>query len=180
VADQATTSTGVPAGLPPEVIEKLRTIGLRIDRSGRMWHQGEEVAHPRLRQAILRWLDVGPDGRDIVRLDDVRYAYVDVEDAHLRATSAHWDGDRAFLRLDDGSDEELAYDTLVAAADDAAYCQVRGGRLRARITTPAYYTLAERFVETAGGFAIEAAGSLHAIRRQTSVSDNASAPIDKL
>jgi hypothetical protein len=173
-------TSAVPAGLPPEVIEKLCTIGLRIDRAGRLWHQGEEVAHPRLRQAILRWLDALPDGRNIVRLDDVRYAYVDVEDAPLRATSARWDGDRAILHLDDGSEEELAYGTLVAADDDAAYCLVRDGKLRARITTPAYYTLVEHLVESNGEYAIAAAGTLHAIRRQTSVSDNRSAPNDKL
>jgi len=172
-------STDTPT-LPPELIEKLRSIGLRIDRAGRLWHQGDEVTHPRLRHAILRWLDVSPDGRDIVRLDDVRFAYVDVDDAHLRATSARWDGDRVWLVLDDDTEEELAYDTLVAAPDDAAYCQVRGGRLRARITTPAYYTLAEHIVETPDGFALEAAGGLHEIRRSTSVSDNASSSSDNL
>ena len=59
---------------PPEVLEKLRTIGLRIDRAGHMWHQGEEVTHPRLKQAMLRWLDVRDDGRDIIKLDAQRYA----------------------------------------------------------------------------------------------------------
>jgi len=147
------------------MLEKFRTIGLRIDRSGKVWHQGEEVTHPRLRQALLRWLDVSPEGRDIVRLDAQRYAYVEVEDAHLRVTSARWDGDRAWLVLDDGSEEELDYDSLASSADDAAYCQVRGGRLRARITTPAYYTLAEHIVESPEGFALRAAGGLHPIRR---------------
>src|SRR5262249_34555219 len=73
------------AALTPEMIEKFRSIGLRLDRNGRFWHEGVEVTHPRLRQALLRWLDVRDDGRDIVRLDAQRYAYIDVEDAHLRA-----------------------------------------------------------------------------------------------
>jgi len=151
------------AGLPPEVIEKLRTIGLRIDRAGRLWHQGEEVKHPRLRQAILRWLDVRDDGRDIVRLDDVRYAYVDVEDAHLRATSARWDGDRVILHLDDGSEEELAYETLRLGDVGAIYCRVRGGRLSARLSTSAQQALAPNLVEdpaARSGFSIRATGRL--------------------
>jgi len=147
----------------PELLEKLRAIGLRLDRVGRFWHQDEEVTHPRLRQALLRWLDVRDDGRDIVRLDPQRYAYVDVEDAHLRATSARWDGDRARLVLDDGSDEELDYGSLQSAADGTLYCGARGGRLRCRITTPAYYVLAERIVEHQDGFALRAAGGLHRI-----------------
>jgi len=149
------------AGLPPEVIEKLRTIGLRIDRAGRLWHQGEEVAHPRLRQALLRWLDVRDDGRDIVKLDDVRYAYVDVDDAHLRATSARWDGDRVILHLDDGSEEELAYETLTLGHGGAIYCRVRERRLRARLTTTAQQVLAPRLVEdpaAPSGFSLQARG----------------------
>ena len=72
----------------PEMIEKMRAIGLRLDRSGTFWHEGITISHARLRQALLRWLDVRDDGRDIVRLDDKRYAYVDIEDAHLRARGA--------------------------------------------------------------------------------------------
>jgi hypothetical protein len=175
------STDALPPGVTPEMLEKFRTIGLRIDRSGKLWHQGDEVTHPRLRQALLRWLDVLPDGRNVVRLDAQRYAYVDVEDAHLRATSARWEGDRAWLVLDDGSEEELAYDTLTAASDDAVYCQVRGGTLRARVSTPAYYVLAEHIVETPTGFALRAAGGTHAIARVSSADlDNASSCSDNL
>lgn len=144
--------------LPPELIEKFRSIGLSIDRAGRIWHQGQEVTHPRLRQALLRWLDVRDDGRDIIRLDDTRYAYVDVEDAHLRVVSARWDGDRVRLVLDDGAEEELAYDTLTLPGGDALSCRVRGGKLRARFTTAAQAAVGERIVEDPSGFVLEAAG----------------------
>ncbi|MFN0252206.1 MAG: hypothetical protein ACKV2T_35345 [Kofleriaceae bacterium] len=143
----------------PEQIEKMRAIGLRLDRAGTFWHEGVAVTHPRLRQALLRWLDVrAEDGRDIVRLDDARYAYVDVEDAHLRASSARWDGDRCFVLWDDEQDEELAYATLRQAADHALYATARG-TLRGRIAGPAYHAIAERIVEDDAGFVLEAAGS---------------------
>ena len=143
------------------MIEKFRAIGLRLDRGGTFWHEGTAVTHPRLRQALLRWLDVRDDGRDIVRLDDKRYAYVDIDDAHLRARSARWDGDRCFVLWDDDREAELAYGSLRQAADHALYATVRD-RLRGRIAGPAYHAVAERIVETggehAGGFALEAAG----------------------
>lgn len=151
----------VVSELTAEQIEAFRTIGLRIDAAGKIWHQGAEVTHPRLRGALLRWLDVRDDGRDIIRLDDTRYAYVEVENAHLRATSARWDGDRAWLTLDDAAEEELAYDTLWCGPDEALYCRVRGGRLRARLSTAAHLAVAERVVEapdTPSGFALIAAG----------------------
>lgn len=141
----------------PEQIEQLRAIGLRLDRSGTFWHQGTTVTHPRLRQALLRWLDVRDDGRDIVRLDDKRYAYVHVEDAHLRAVSARWDGDRCTVTWDDDQAEELAYDTLRQAVDHALYARARG-HLRGRIGGPAYHAIAERIVEDGDRFALEAAG----------------------
>lgn len=154
-----------PAEITEAMIEKMRAIGLRLDRSGTFWHEGTAVSHPRLRQALLRWLDVRDDGRDIVRLDDRRYAYVDIEDAHLRARSARWDGDRCFVLWDDDGESELVYASLRQAADHALYATVRD-RLRGRIAGPAYHAITERIVETPTGqtgetgatFALDAAG----------------------
>ncbi|HVK77479.1 MAG TPA: hypothetical protein VM734_29435 [Kofleriaceae bacterium] len=144
----------------PEMIERFRAIGLRLDRDGRLWHQGQEVSHPRLRQAILRWLDVRDDGRDIVRMDAQRYAYVDVEDAHLRVTAARWQpGDRLELSLDDGSTEELAYATLTVGSDDGLRCRVRGGKLRAKFSSQAQQVALERVERDGPGFALRAAGA---------------------
>ncbi len=141
----------------PEQIEKMRAIGLRLDRTGTFWHEGTAVTHPRLRQALLRWLDVRPeDERDIVRLDDKRYAYVDVEDAHLRAKSARWDNDRCFILWDDDQEEELAYATLRQAEDHALYAAARGV-LRGRIAGPAYHAVAENIIERDGAFLLRAA-----------------------
>lgn len=133
--------------LPAELIEKLRQTGIRLDRNGRLWHQGTEITHPGLRRALLRWLDRLPDGRPILRLDERRYAYLDVEDAHLLAVSAVWRDDRVYLRLNDGTEEELDYASLCTGADHALYCRVRGGALRARLTTPAYHALADCITE---------------------------------
>jgi hypothetical protein len=131
------------------MIEKLRQTGIRLDREGRFWHEGAEITHPGLRRAFLRWLDRLEDGRPILRLDEHRYAYVDVEDAHLLVVSARWQGDRALVILNDGSEEELDYDSVRISPDHALYCAVRRGALEARVTTPAYYVLAERIVPDA-------------------------------
>lgn len=156
-------SMGGKPKLTPEMIERMRQTGIRLDREGRLWHEGREITHSGLRQALLRWLDVLPDGRPILRLDSRRYAYLDVEDAHLLVTSTRWEGDRAILTLNDGSEEELDYSTLRQGRGYALYCRVRGGTLEARFTTPAYYALAEHILETDHGFALEAAGTEHPI-----------------
>jgi hypothetical protein len=144
--------------LTPEMIEKMRAVGLRLDRTGTFTHEGAAVTHPRLRQALLRWLDVrDEDGRDIIRLDDKRYAYVEIEDAHLRAKSARWDGDRCLVLWDDDEERELDYASLRQAEDHAFYARV--GKLRGRIAGTAYHALAERVVERGDGFELAAAGA---------------------
>src|SRR3954465_13733047 len=143
--------------LTPELIEKMRAVGLRLDKAGTLWHEGTAVSHPRLRQALLRWLDVLDDGRNIVRLDEKRYAYVDVDDAHLRALSARWDGDRCFILWDDDQETELDYAALSQAEDNAFYTKVRG-KLRGRIAGAAHHALVERVVEKGDLFVLDAAG----------------------
>lgn len=141
--------------LTPELLEKMRQIGLVLDRTGVFWHGGTQVTHPRLRQALLRWLDVR-DGKDIVRLDDKRFAYVDIEDAHLRARSARWDGDRCFVLWDDDQEAELDYATLSIAKDNAFYARVRN--LKGRIAGAAHHAIAERIAERGDSFVLAAAG----------------------
>jgi len=147
--------------LTPELLEKMRTIGLRLDREGTFWQGDGPVTHPRLRQALLRWLDVLDDGRDVVRLDDKRYAYVTIDDAHLRAKSARWDDGHCFVLWDDDVERELEYASLRQAADHAFY--VRVGKLRGRIGGAAQHAIAENVIEQAGGFALPAVGTLWTI-----------------
>jgi hypothetical protein len=155
--DPAAEPAGPAGQLTAATLERMRAIGLRLDASGTFWHDGAAITHARLRQALLRWLDVRDDGRDIVRLDDKRYAYVEVDDAHLRARGARWDGDRCVVTWDDDDLAELDYGSLRQAADHALYARVRD-RLRGRIAGPAYHAIAERVVETPDGFALDAAG----------------------
>jgi hypothetical protein len=147
------------AAFTPEMIERFRQVGLRLDRGGRLWHQDVEVTHPGLRRAILRWLDVrDEDGRAIVRLDAKRYAYIEVEDAHLQAVSLRWEGDRPIIALDDGSEEPLDCAALTVGADDALYTRVRGGRLRARLSTAAHQHLAGHLIQNGDRIVLRAAG----------------------
>jgi hypothetical protein len=152
------TAGPAPAPLPPEVLERLRTIGLRIDGAGGLWHQGSPIVHLGLRQAILRWLDVRDDGRVIVRLDDVRYAYVDVDDTPLRVTAIRWVDGAPVAHTDDGQVEPLDLATVTVDPDQRARCRVRGGRLEARLTSPAHQVLFERADERAGVYGVVAAG----------------------
>ncbi len=139
--------------LTDEQIEKLRQSGIRLDREGHFQHEGAEVTHHGLRAAFWRWLDRNPDGRYVLRLDDKRFVWLDVDDAPFVVRSARWEGDRAILRLSDDSEEELDYASVRLLAGGAPYCTVKG-RFDARLSTAAWSALGSHI----DGDALVAAG----------------------
>jgi hypothetical protein len=152
--------------IDPALIERLRQSGIRIDREGEFQHEGAPVRHEGLRQALFRWLDRLPDGRTVLRLDDHRFAYVDVDDTPLVARAARVDGDAVFVALSDGAEERL--DPATLTIDDAGVmrCSARGGRLDARIATSAATVLAERIDDRPTGPVLRTGGREFSIRRR--------------
>lgn len=153
-------------------LERVRRSGISIDREGRFWHEGETVRHEGLRQALFRWLDrlPEPDGRYVLRLDSDRFAYLDVADTPLVATSLRWEGARALLGLTDGSLVPLRPETLTIDPAGTLRCQVRPNRIEARLGTSAAAVLAER-IEEEGEGGVDAPvlildGRRHPIRRR--------------
>jgi hypothetical protein len=130
-------------------IERLRQSGIRLDADGRFWHEGGEVTHHGLRAAFFRWLDRNPDGRWVLRLDERRFVYLDVDDAPLVVTSIRLDGPKVMLHLVDDTEEELAYDTLRLDDRGVAYAEVKR-RFPARFSRAAWSALGERMVEHDG------------------------------
>ena len=144
-------------------IEKLRQSGIRLDADGRFWHEGQEVTHHGLRAAFWRWLDRNPDGRFVLRLDDKRFVYLDVDDAPYVVRSARWDGDRVIVRLSDDSEEELDYGSLHLRDNGQPYCTVKSARFAARVATAAWSTFGERIEDGA----LVAAGARFPITTKT-------------
>jgi len=145
-------------------IERLRRSGIRVDREGRFIHEGAEVTHEGLRRALFRWLDrlPPPDGRYVLRLDERRFAYLDVDDTPLVARAARIDpGGPIWLALSDGAEEALDPGTLTVDGAGVLRAWVRGGRLEARLATSAVATLGDLLTETPDGSpALRAAGQL--------------------
>ena len=155
---------GSKSRVDSRLLERFRQTGIRLDRTGTFWHDGQPITHRGLHSALLRWLDELHDGTPILRLDAERYAYVEVEDAPLLVVSLRWNDDRAFAKTNDGNEEELAYASLCVSSDHTMYCRVRGDRLTARLTTPAYYQLVQRIEEDRGEYHLRAIGQRFTIR----------------
>jgi hypothetical protein len=157
---------------PPdgETLERLRRSGIRIDREGRFIHEGAEVRHEGLRRALFRWLDEEPDGRVVLRLDERRFAYVDVDDTPLVVRAARLDGDgdgeRVLLALSDGAEEPLDPVTLTVDDEGVLRARVRAGRLWARLGTSAMAAVGERLTEEANRPVLTLAGRRYSIPRR--------------
>jgi len=149
-------------------IERLRRSGIRVDREGRFIHEGAEVTHAGLRQALFRWLDrlPPPEDRYVLRLDEQRFAYLDVDDTPLVARAARIDPAGTIrLALSDGAEEALDSRTLTVDAAGILRAWVRGGRLEARLATSAVAALGELLTETPDGHpALRVAGQTVEIR----------------
>lgn len=149
-------------------LEKVRRSGIRVDREGRFIHEGGEVTHEGLKRALFRWLDrlpsdddtPAPDrGRYVLRLDERRFAYLEVDDTPLVARAARLDEDGAvWLALSDGAEERLDPATLTLDGAGVLRAAVRGGRLEARLASSAAAALADLLSEGESGPTIRVAG----------------------
>lgn len=155
-------------------LERVRRSGISIDRQGRFWHEGELILHEGLRQALFRWLDRQPPdvdgGRYVLRLDAQRFAYVDVDDTPLVATSLRWAGagaeEQALLGLTDGSEVALDPATLTVDAAGTLRAEVRPHGVEARLGTSAASALADRIEQAADGPRLRLGGRTRAIGRR--------------
>ena len=151
-------SSGSSGVLTEEQIGQLRQSGIRLDTEGRFIHEGQEVRHAGLRAALWRWLDRNPDGRYVLRLDDQRFVYLEVQGAPHLVRSLRWEGDRAELLLADGSGETLDPASVHIAESGMVYCRVKSGRFEARLASAAWAALGERIVERDGAAWLNADG----------------------
>ena len=85
----------------------------------------------------------------MLRLDDKRFVYLDVDDAPYVVRSARWDGERAIVRLsDDSEDHARPFDAARAQRPALRHRQGRASKRASR--PPPWNTLAERIEERDG------------------------------
>ena len=160
-----------PTGPAPDAafIEKLRQSGLRVDREGRFMHEGAEVTHEGLRRALFRWLDRNGDGRYVLRLDERRFAYLDVDDTPLVVRAARVDpAGGILLALSDGAEEPLDPTTLTLDEAGTLRAWVRGGRLEARLASSAAAALGDLIVDEGAGPSLRVGATIVRLRPRSS------------
>ena len=153
--------------LSEEQIERLRKSGIRLDTNGVFWHEGEPVTHLGLIAALFRWLDRNPDGLYVLRLDDRRFVYLDVEDAPFVVRSIRWQDEVAIGVLSDKSEQPIDLGTL-RLVKGRPYITVRKG-LAARLANDVWTSLGDRLDEADGKSWITIAGQRRALEETSSI-----------
>lgn len=126
------------------------TISFR--RDGRWYSDDEPIGNPRIARLFSQCLSETADGRWQIAMADER-AFVEIEDTPWVVRAVDGDAARGFtLKLNDGTEEPLAADSLSVGEGNVLYARIKDGRYRARFLRPAYYQLAPAIEERDGRF----------------------------
>lgn len=129
------------------------------------WYSDEErIDNPRIALLFSRSLRRAPDGSYRLVVGDEQAA-VTVEDTPYVVTAVDILGGAVTITLNDGTCEELNYDSLRVGPDNVLYCAVKQGQFSALFLRPPYYHLSPLFVEeSTGSFALRLRGRTYPIR----------------
>lgn len=142
----------------PEPIKDALRRGLKFERialdsEGNFWHDGELLNDARISELFHRSIQRTPGGSYLLVVPPFSYP-LEVVDVPYWVTQVRFAGDtasgeltRVRIRLSDGSEENLAFDTLCYQPGRGFVCLVKERSMPARFSRPCYFALAEHVVE---------------------------------
>ena len=134
---------------------RSRESTLRLDASGRFWHEGARVEHAGLSAALHSWIARHPDDGRYILTNGYDWTYFTVDDAPYFVRAVRIDAERVTLVLSDGTEETWEPEATRIGEGDALYASVKrgapGGPFEAKFTTHAQASLAPALVLVEGG-----------------------------
>jgi hypothetical protein len=142
---------------------RSRESTIRLDGEGRLWHDGELVAHPKLAQAMHGWIGRHPDDGRFILTNGYDWTYFGVDDTPFFVRSVCIDeAGGVSLRLSDETEEPWDPATSRIGAGDALYAVVKRthpqGPFEAKFTRFAQAQLAPALIETGEGAGVRVGG----------------------
>ena len=148
--------------------EPEREYRYRVDRDGRIFHDGTEIVDPAVLRFFLRAMTRTDDGRCLVLCQGERNWF--------EAPDTPFVVQRLRLRVEDGllQGAELCFvgdfrepldPRTLETERDLLFCRIRGGAFRARFGRTALQQLAPFLADTGEGSALLLGGGHHPVRR---------------
>jgi hypothetical protein len=120
--------------------------GIRLDREGRWWHEGERIDHPKIVEAFNQGVRPDESGRFKLFFGN-DWCFIEVEDAAYQVLGVASDGT---LALSDRTSEPIDLKTLSLDAEGVFRCRVKKGLAAARFSRSAQAALGELLEERDG------------------------------
>jgi hypothetical protein len=124
---------------------RSRESTLRLDGTGRFWHDGALVEHGGLAAALHSWISRHPDDGRYILTNGYDWTYFTVDDAPYFVRTVKLEPERVVLVLSDGSEEAWEPQSTRIGQGDALYASVkkdaRGGPYEAKFTPHAQASL---------------------------------------
>jgi uncharacterized protein len=152
---------------PPPGASRESTI--RLDRHGQFWHDDEPVEHPKLRDALHRWVTRHPDNGRYILTNGYDWTYFTVEDTAMFVVAIHeGPGGDPWVCLANGEEQPLNIQQLQVDASDVLLTEVTQKQYTfpARFTRQAQTQLAPWLVETDDGQIAVQVGSTSVVPRK--------------
>jgi hypothetical protein len=131
---------------------RSRESTLRLDATGRFWHDGALVEHAGLAGALHAWISRHPDDGRFILTNGYDWTYFTVDDAPYFVRSVKLEPYRVALVLSDGSEEAWDPESTRVGDGDALYAKVKagatGGPFDAKFTAHAQGSLEPVLVES--------------------------------
>jgi hypothetical protein len=152
--------------------EPSREYRYRVDREGRIFHDGTEIVDPAVLRFFLRAMTRTADGRCLVLCQGERNWFEApdtpfvVQRLRLRVEGGVLEGaELCFL----GDVREPLDPRTLETEQDLLFCRIRGGAFRARFGRIAVQQLAPFLADTGGGSALLLGGARHPVRAGASL-----------
>ena len=164
--------SSMQAALSSAMADEIQSSDIYVDEEGEWYNKGTKIFREEILEIFLTNLHLGPDGAYFIEWKQSRCA-LKAADAPLviarvdRVKSEGY-GEEILLRFRHLSStvESLDPATLYVGQDNVLYCLVRGEKLPARFSRPAYYEFAQWIEENSqtGEFYVELGGRKYPIR----------------
>lgn len=151
----------------PEVVKNFLRSGatlqeVRLDARGNWTHEGLDFENPKIISLFSRSVGRTEGGTWVLEVGRFTYP-ITVEDTGFFVERVDLGQKPPVVHLSDETSEPLDPTTLDYAAGGRLYCTVKYGEFRARFKRPAYYAIAERFVDDDGVVSVELGGERYAL-----------------
>lgn len=138
----------------PETVKKFLRQGyqleeIRLDATGKWTHEGLDFENPKITGLFSRSVGRTEGGTWVLEIGRFTYP-ITVDDTGFFVERIDLDQTPPQLHLSDETTDELDPATIEYKPEGRLYCDVKGGEFRARFKKPAYYALADYFVEEDG------------------------------